>query len=146
MLKTNQRLSAVVLACIAILLVGCASLRLTSTINVEFQESVQGLREGDRVYLLGLPIGEVDNTLVVNNHAVVPVVLQDTRTFDPNSQVLFLVAPDNTRPGHYCLVAFVHPLPAEAGQPRFRGFTSKVKLDLQMGRERIESWWRSIAP
>ena len=41
-----------------ILLAACGPLNTTSTINVEFKDSVQGMRQGDQVYLLGVPIGE----------------------------------------------------------------------------------------
>jgi hypothetical protein len=42
--------------------------------TVEFQDAVQGLHEGDQVYLLGLPIGTVGNPSVLGNRAIVPVV------------------------------------------------------------------------
>ena len=143
--KTDRhKVPVVVLIGAGLLLAGCASLRTPTTIEVEFQDSVQGLHKGDQVYLLGLPIGEAGNPFVVNNRAIVPVVLQDTRAFDQTSQVLFLLVPDEATPGRECLIAYVHQLPAEPGQPRFRGFTSRVKLNLQMGSESIGSWWKSL--
>jgi hypothetical protein len=143
--KTDfHKIPVVVLVCAFILLVGCAPLRKASTINVEFQDSVQGLHKGDQVYLLGLVIGEAENPFALNNRAIVPVVLQDTHVFDQTSQVLFLLVPDQGRPGRQCLVAYLDQLPAEPGQPRFRGFTSRVKLNLQMGSESIGSWWKSL--
>ena len=143
--KTDRyKVAVVVLAGAGLLLAGCASLKTASTIDVEFEDSVQGLHKGDQVYLLGLPVGETGTPFVVNNRAIVPVVLQDTRAFDQTSQVLFLLVPDEARLGRECLVAYVHQVPAQPGQPRFRGFTSKLKLNLQMGSEKIESWWKRL--
>jgi hypothetical protein len=102
------------------------------------------LHKGDPVYLLGVRIGVAENPFIGNGRAIVPVVLQDMHVFDQTSQVLFLLAPDQARPGQQCLEAYVHQVPTEPGQPRFRGFTSKIKLDLQMRGENIESWWKNL--
>jgi hypothetical protein len=125
-------------------LAACAPLREGATIDVEFQNSAQGLRKGDQVYLLGVPVGEAGTPYAVNNRAHVPVVLPDPRVFDQTSQVFFLLAPDEAKPGRQCLVAYVNDIPAGRGETRFRGFTSKVALNLEMGTRRAESWWRSF--
>jgi hypothetical protein len=120
MQKTDHlKVSVAVLIGAGLLLAGCASLRTASTIEVEFQDSVQGLHKGDPVYLLGVQIGVAENPFVGNGRAIVPVVLQDMHVFDQTSQVLFLLAPDQARLGQDCLVAYIHQVPAEPGQPRF---------------------------
>jgi hypothetical protein len=128
-------------------LVGCGTIgadSAASRINVEFEDSVQSLQRGDQVYMLGLPVGEVGKPFLRNNRATVPVSLADSRVFGEHDQVFFFIAPDQAKPGHHCLNAVIHPVTAEAGKPRFRGFASKMGLDLQMGTDRVKSWWKGV--
>lgn len=124
--------------------VGCSLVPSTQRINVEFEESMQGIQRGDQVYLFGLPVGEVGTPFIFHGRAIVPVSLGNSSVFAQNSQVLFFIAPDQTKPGRQCLVAIVYSVPVEAGQPRFRGFASKTKVVLQMGTEKAESWWKKL--
>ena len=41
-----------------LLTTGCGPVNSTSRFNVEFADSVQGLQEGDQVYLFGVAVGE----------------------------------------------------------------------------------------
>ncbi len=123
---------------------GCSSLKDESHINVEYEESIQGLQRGDLVFLLGLPVGEVKKPFVSNGKVIVPVSLRDATVFGANSKVYFFLAPDDGKPGHQSLNAIIHPLPAGPGKPRFRGFTSRLKLNIQMASERVDSWWRNL--
>ena len=112
-------------------------------VNVEFEGGVQGLQRGDQVYMFGVSIGETGDPFVAGNRAIVPVVLKSGSTFDQNAQVLFFIAADQARPTHQCLIARIHSVPAEAGRPRFRGFASELNLNVQMGAEQLEWWWKS---
>jgi hypothetical protein len=123
---------------------GCSSLKDESYINVEFEESIQGLQRGDLVFLLGLPVGEVKTPYVLSGKVIVPVSLRDATVFGPSSKVYFYLAPDDGKLGRQSLNAVIHPLPAEPGKPRFRGFTSKLKLNIQIGSERVGSWWKNL--
>ena len=126
------------------LMAGCGPAAFGPRLQVEFEGSVRGLQKGDQVYLLGVPVGEISEPFILNGRVIVPVSLQDSKVFGQNSQVLFYIAPDETKPGRQCLVATIHSLPAEAGKPRFRGFASKAKAIVQMSAEKAESWWKSL--
>jgi hypothetical protein len=143
-MKHNYMLWPTFLGWVFLFLAGCAPLGRPSTINVEFQDGVPGLREGDQVYLFDVEIGEIGTPAVVNNRVIVPVFLRDAGVFDKTGQVFFLVAPDHAKPGRSCLVAHVHTVPAEPGQPRFRGFTSNLKLKVQMESDRVRAWWKNF--
>jgi hypothetical protein len=54
------------------------------------------------------------------------------------------MAPDPVVSSRQSLVAVIHSLTVEKDKPRFRGFSSKTKLMLQMGAEKAESWWNSL--
>ena len=145
--KHFQLLFAVISFCGSVLLMdGCGSLRYASSINVDFEDNVNGLQKGDQVYMLGLLIGETGKPIITDSHAIIPVMLRDKDVFDQDSQVLFLMIPDQSRPGRQCLVAQVHRVPPETGKPKFRGFTSTIKLNLEMQAEKIQSWWKHLNP
>jgi hypothetical protein len=125
-------------------LCGCAAVGSAQNANIEFEDSVEGLQKGDQVYLLGLPIGEIGQPFILRNRAMVPLSLRDADVFGQSSQVFFYIAPDQSKPGRHCLNTIIHSLPANAGKPRFRGFESKTRLDLQLRVEVMQSWWKSL--
>ncbi len=132
------------LVAIIILMTGCGPVRSSAHIDVEFDDSVQGLKKGDQVYLLGVAVGQIDDPSIVNGRPIVPVSLREDGVFGQDSQVLFYIAADAARPGQQSLVGIIHSLPLQQGKPRFRGFSSKSKVMLQIGAEKAQSWWNSL--
>jgi len=108
----------------SILMMGCGPIRSASTVNVQFDDSVQGLQRGDNVYLFGVPVGVIEAPTIVNGRPNVPLVLRDINVFGQDGQVLFYIDSDATRPGRQALVAVIHSMPAAPDRPRFRGFSS----------------------
>ncbi len=145
MLRFRKSKSALVVMLWGIVsLAGCSPLKDDSLINVQFDESVQGLQRGDQVYFLGVPIGEVKAPFVLNGRVVVPVSLRDRTVFGSNTRVYFFVAPESKQPGRQSLIAVINPLTTVSGRPRFRGFASRMSLDIEMGVERAEAWWKNL--
>ena len=133
-----------IVAAVSSILMGCGTVRSPPHIAVEFEDSVQGLQNGDQVYVLGLPVGEVGKPFIQSGRAIVPVSLREGSAFEKNNRVSFFIAPDQMRIGRQCLVGTIDILPVEVGKPKYRGFSSKTKLTLQMGAEKAQSWWNGL--